>query len=61
MDPDVALFAARAALKVADDAAEGDSNDAEIDALREAVDAYRALDCWISTGGFPPESWASLS
>jgi hypothetical protein len=57
MDPDTALANAREAAKVAAEAANGDSNDAEIDALREALEAYQALDEWLTKGGFRPKAW----
>jgi hypothetical protein len=57
MDPNQALTDAREAAKVADEAAEGDSNDAEIDALRDALESYRALDEWLTRGGFLPTDW----
>ena len=59
MDPDAALANAREAAKVAEDAANGDSDSAELYALREALEAYGVLDDWITKGGFLPAAWAN--
>lgn len=63
MDPDAALQAARDALARIDalDAAEGDLityiEDVN-DAVGDALEHYRALDEWITKGGFLPKAWA---
>lgn len=57
MDPDEALQQLREALSVAREAAEGDSNDAEIEAWQEVGDCVEALDDWLSKGGFLPGGW----
>lgn len=71
MDPNEALKRLRQAIKVfraadanAEAAAEGDSNDAEIEALQRSagagaavVELAEALDDWITQGGFLPDDW----
>jgi len=61
MDPNKALEVARTELERMD--ALGDSDDAldqeaAQEAQREVAEAFRALDEWISYGGFLPASWA---
>lgn len=57
MDPDLALQILREALNVAREAAEGDSNDVEVEAWQAVGDAFENLDNWLSKGGALPESW----
>ena len=47
----------RAAVKRAEALADGDSNDAEIEAWQVVGDLFADLDEWLSRGGFPPEAW----
>jgi hypothetical protein len=61
MDPNTALDNIRAAIIVAQAAADGDSNDAEIEAWQEVGEAFQALDEWISKGGFLPDEWKAAS
>jgi hypothetical protein len=75
MDPDAALADIRKmtttalAVEPDDTTADGDSNDAEIDALRaqrdDAIEALTdlaesvaALDTWLGAGGFNPSPWS---
>ena len=58
MDPNAALASLREALADAREAAEGDSNDAEIEAWQEVGERIDALDQWLSNGGFLPSAWA---
>lgn len=60
MDPDAALQILREALSVAREAADGDSNDAEIEAWQEVGDAIENLDDWLSKGGALPSGWNPL-
>jgi hypothetical protein len=53
MDPNAALANLRAAL----DPERGDSPGFE-DALDDAIEAFAALDEWLSKGGFLPAEWA---
>jgi hypothetical protein len=57
MDPNAALAALRAALTKARAAAEGDSNDAEIEAWQEVGDYIEEMDQWLTRGGFAPNEW----
>jgi hypothetical protein len=67
MDPDEALKNAREAL--AQLRAHQDNNEAPDDAsgdaflrlaaIEELVDAFEALDGWLSKGGFLPKDWAT--
>lgn len=57
MDPNATLKRARVAalyLSTLDDANRGR---ARVNAEEELVDAFRALDEWLSTGGFLPTDW----
>lgn len=57
MDPNKALEDLRSAIATLRKAAEGDSNDAEIEAGHAVADAVEALDQWLSRGGFVPDAW----
>lgn len=57
MDPNTTLDAFREAMKDARRAAEEDSNDAEIQALQDAIGYAEALDEWMTNGGFAPGEW----
>jgi hypothetical protein len=73
MDPNEALHQLQLlsaqhdrAVTKAEAAARGDSNDVEIEALYEVqavgerlVEQFRALDEWMSRGGFRPQEWLS--
>jgi hypothetical protein len=59
MDPNKTLASLRAALEDARAAAEGDSNDAEIEAWQEVGEYVEALDEWLTKGGFLPDDWES--
>jgi len=59
MDPNQTLANLRAALTAAREAADGYSNDAEIEAWQEVGDHVEALDSWLSQGGFQPSAWVS--
>lgn len=54
MDPNAALADLRAALKVYDEAI---SKKVADEAAEQIVEAARALDEWLSKGGFAPEAW----
>lgn len=58
MDPDVTLARIRDAIVSAHVAADGDSNDEEIEAWQSVGELFEALDGWLSSGGFPPKGWA---
>lgn len=60
MDPDAALQLVRDGIVELRAAAEGDSNDAEIEAAHELADAVQALDEWLSKGGFLPADWRGV-
>jgi hypothetical protein len=55
MDPNQALADAREATKVADRTSGPWEH---LDALEDALESYRALDEWLSKGGFLPTAWA---
>lgn len=57
MDPDAALLALRTAITEAQDAADGDSNDEEIEAWQTVGELFDALDEWLRAGGFLPKEW----
>jgi hypothetical protein len=57
MDPNAALEAMRQAIKALRAAAEGDSNDAEIQAGHDVADYAEGLDEWLCKGGFLPDPW----
>jgi hypothetical protein len=57
MDPDAALAAFRAAVLVWEQAIVSGSIDAERQAATDAIEAARALDSWLSRGGFAPAAW----
>jgi hypothetical protein len=59
MDPNEALRRLRAAIARARQLADGDSNDAEIEAWQEVGEYVQALDDWLSKGGFLPNAWLS--
>jgi hypothetical protein len=75
MDPNEALIAIRKlaveheqAVEKAERAAEGDSNDAEIEALylvqavgERLVETFRGLDTWLCASGFLPTPWERKS
>jgi hypothetical protein len=56
MDPDAALATARSAL-AAIRAGEDSHGEHMTDAKDDLVDAFEALDGWISRGGFLPAAW----
>jgi hypothetical protein len=56
MDPDQALANAREA---AQDYDEAGSLGSESDAAERLVEAFNALDSWLSKGGFLPRDWRS--
>lgn len=58
MDPNETLRELRESVRRAQRAADGDSNDAEIEAWQEAGEKILALDEWLSRGGFLPDDWA---
>lgn len=51
MDPDEALRLAREAAHCLDDDVPDDGN------VRQLIDSFRALDEWLSQGGFLPAAW----
>jgi hypothetical protein len=61
MDPNKALEVARAELERMDTLGDSDDSfdiEASQEAAREVAEAFRALDEWISYGGFLPAAWA---
>jgi hypothetical protein len=58
MDPDQALTDARKACKHWH---EGERGDYDFVALDELVNAFEALDQWLSRGGFLPRDWRSVT
>jgi hypothetical protein len=58
MDPDAALDAAREALEALDarDERQRTWSNPELESL---VESFRALDEWITKGGFLPAAWAA--
>lgn len=61
MDPDAALANLREAVQRAEELADPDRSDPEVDALWDALTAARALDQWLSSGGFLPTAWQNRS
>jgi hypothetical protein len=57
MDPEQTLADLRAAISRLRAAADGDSNDDEIQAGHDVAEAASALDDWLSAGGFLPSDW----
>ena len=57
MDPNAALENMRSAIKAYDAAVNAENGDAEADAAWELSEAARALDEWLSKGGFLPTAW----
>jgi hypothetical protein len=55
MDPDAALKQARACAEDYDT----ETGNPAYEAAIEALEAYRALDDWITDGGFLPKAWAA--
>ena len=55
MDPDAALEEARQA---ADDYQDAESYGAGEEAASRLIESFRALDVWLTNGGFLPEAWA---
>jgi hypothetical protein len=60
LDPDAALRDLRDAAARARLAAEGDSNDTEIETLQEVMELADALDEWLTAGGSLPSRWARI-
>ncbi len=58
MDPNAALATARRVVTNHRNGEEIDC-DPDTDALLELVDAFEALDEWITKGGFPPAAWTT--
>ena len=56
MDPDETLRNARQA---DEDYRETDDAETANDASERLAEAFRALDDWLSKGGFPPADWTS--
>jgi len=52
MDPDAVLAKAREALSTL-----RTRDDIDSAALDDLLDAFEALDAWLSRGGFPPKDW----
>ena len=59
MDPDEVLRLAREAMKDIYKS-ESESEDIDVNATWALVDAFSALDHWMSHGGFLPRAWARL-
>jgi hypothetical protein len=58
MDPNQALADARAACE---QWAHSERGDHDLVALAELVNAFEALDQWLSRGGFLPRDWRSVT
>lgn len=61
MDPDVALAELKRALGEAMAAADGDSNDDEIQAWQEVGDKLTGLMEWFEKGGYLPKAWRNAA
>ena len=57
MDPNATLAEIRRLRLALTEAADGDSNDDEIELGQELADAFELLDGWLSNGGFLPRAW----
>ena len=57
MDPDAALEELRRALDDADAADAAGDRDTAMDCYSRAAELIRALDAWLSRGGFQPADW----
>jgi hypothetical protein len=64
MDPEQALVDARAACDHwhnGERGERGDRGDRDLDAFDELVNAFEALDQWLSRGGFLPQDWRRVT
>lgn len=64
MDPNAALEAVRTTLatfhalsKESDDSGVALEHDVVVSMLEDLVEAVKALDGWMTKGGFPPDAW----
>ncbi|MFI5736200.1 hypothetical protein ACIA49_39160 [Kribbella sp. NPDC051587] len=60
IDPNAALRDLRDAASRARIAADGDSNDTEIETLQEVMEHAEALDEWLTAGGSLPSRWVRM-